>query len=77
MCHCSDQLPVLYDRASAHSLDDTSCFFQKFRIRHLDHESFISLRCCHVDICHLDIIFFYLIVDITADLCSSDFDLLF
>ena len=71
MGHCPGQLPVLDNRAAAHSLHDTSCQLQQLRIRHLNDHTFVLMAGIIVHLLDLNGVILQLAGNIAADISRS------
>ena len=77
MGYRSNNLAVLDDRTSAHSLDDPSCDREKLRVCDLQYDSPVDIIILKIDIRDLHIIYFRFIANGTNDLRRSFFNFLF
>ena len=59
MGDCTSDFPVLKDWCPGHSLYDSACNLKKFRICHLDLQTFIFFFCMFVGFCYTNFVFFY------------------
>lgn len=56
MGHCPNQLAILQDRSTAHSLNDAASYFDQFLIGNLQNKLSVQMLFIVYDICDLDII---------------------
>ena len=61
MSDCSDDFPVLKDRTSAHSLNDTPAFFNEILVCDPDYHIFYRIRIVFVDFFDFYLKFFHVI----------------
>ena len=70
MCHRSCQLPILYDRRTAHTLHNPPRQFQKPRVRHLDYHALILVAGILIHLLYLYLIILQFPAYITPDICN-------